>query len=49
MEVNERLKKQDARMTKAYLRRKDLAKVDVRHAFKHGDKVLHRQKKVGKL
>ena len=36
-------------MKKSYLNRKDLAKIDVRFAFKAGDQVLHRQRRLGKL
>ncbi len=41
-EVNTRLIKQDERLTKAYVKRKDLAKLDMRVVFKQGDAVLHR-------
>jgi hypothetical protein len=40
--VNERLKKADARMQKAYMRRKDLSKIDMRFTFESGDTVMHR-------
>ena len=36
-EVSERLIKQNDRMVRTYLKRKDLAKVDVRHIFNHGE------------